>query len=296
MFERLLPKCLDNEYRGRALALWLFGLVVLMKSIQSLSIILAGNRTAMGADGIPLDTFPPTAAQAVLAVFAQHSLWRLSYCLLCLLALFRYRSAVPLMFALLVANYIGGQIIFHFVQLPRVGTPPGPAINLVLFCLMIVGLVLIAQASADRLAGDNMNPGMPGDAQMPGDGAPGSGGEPGIAPGVEPKWPFLGNNETPGANGQLPGDGASGSGAGSGGIAPGPKTADNATPGANGQLPGDGASGSGAGSGGIAPGPKLSFNGNASPGNDGMLPGDGAPGSGAGTPTISSGFQFGFRA
>jgi hypothetical protein len=142
MFERLLPQRLDNEYQGRKLALWFFGLVVLLKSLQSLSIIFAGNHTAMGADGIPLDTFPPAVAQTVLSVFAQQSLWRLTFCLLCLIALLRYRSAVPLMFALLVVNYLAGQIIFHFVPLPRVGTPPGPVINLVLFSLMIVGLVL----------------------------------------------------------------------------------------------------------------------------------------------------------
>jgi hypothetical protein len=142
MIERLLPRRLDNEYRGRTLALWLFGLVASMKGVQSLSIILAGNRTATGADGIPLDAFPPAVAQTVLAVFAQQSLWRLTFCLLCLIALLRYRSAVPLMFAMLVANYLAGQVILAFVPLPRVGTPPGPVVNLVLFSLMLVGLVL----------------------------------------------------------------------------------------------------------------------------------------------------------
>jgi hypothetical protein len=157
-------------------------------------------------------------------------------------------------------------------------------IVLALLTGIVTGLVLMAQVAGDLVvAGNNMNPGMPGDAQMPGDGAPGSGaGEPGIAPGPIAPWPFLGYNPTspgcdnwndqhappyricstaynatPGANGQLPGDGAAGSGAGSGGIAPGPKLSYNATPGANGQLPGDGAPGSGAGAGGIAPGPKV---------------------------------------
>ena len=142
MLERLMPQRLDNEYRGRKLALWLFGLVVLTKSVQSLSIIFAGDYTAASADGIPLSTFPTAVAQTVLAVFAQQSLWRLTFCLLCLVALLRYRSAVPLMSAMLVANYLSGQLIFRCVPLPHVGTPPGPAINLVLFSLMVVGLVL----------------------------------------------------------------------------------------------------------------------------------------------------------
>jgi hypothetical protein len=153
MFERLMPLRLDNDYRGRKLALWLFGLVVLTKSVQSLSIIFAGERTAMGADGIPLNTFPSAVAETVLAVFAQQSLWRLTFCLLCLIALVRYRNAVPLLFAMLAGNYLAGQVIFRFVPLPRAGTPLGPAINLILFSLMIVGLVLSVWPSERQAVG-----------------------------------------------------------------------------------------------------------------------------------------------
>ena len=49
MLERLLPHSLDNTYRGHTIALWLFGLVALMKSAQSLSIMFAGYSTASGA-------------------------------------------------------------------------------------------------------------------------------------------------------------------------------------------------------------------------------------------------------
>lgn len=142
MLDALLPRRLDNEYRGSRLALWLFGLVVAMKSAQSLAIILDGYSTASGADGIPLDSFPPGAAQTVVAVFAQGSLWRLFFCLLCGLVLLRYRSAVPLMFALLALNYLAAQLVFGLVPLPRVGAPVGPLVNLLLFVLMLVGLGL----------------------------------------------------------------------------------------------------------------------------------------------------------
>jgi len=112
-------------------------------------------------------------------------------------------------------------------------------IALALLTAMVTGLVLIAHASSDALAGNNMNPGMPGDAQMPGDGAPGSGsGQPGIAPGPVAPWPFLGFHSG--------GNGFPGSGAGTGGTAPqGPHTAFHDS--------GDGSAGSGAGTGGTAP-------------------------------------------
>jgi hypothetical protein len=44
MFEALLPRHLDNQYRGSRLALWFFGLVVAMKSVQSLAILLIETR------------------------------------------------------------------------------------------------------------------------------------------------------------------------------------------------------------------------------------------------------------
>lgn len=142
MLDTLLPRHLDNDYRGRRVALWLFGLVVLMKSLQSLAIIFNGGTTAQGADGIPLDALPAAAAQTLLAIFAQQSLWRLTFCVVGAIVLWRYRSAVPLLFALFVANYLAGEAIFRFVPLPRVGTPPGPMINRILFGLMVAGLIL----------------------------------------------------------------------------------------------------------------------------------------------------------
>jgi hypothetical protein len=138
----LLPKTLDNHYRGQKLALWLFGFVVAMKSAQSLTIILNGYSTARDADGIPLDSFEPQVVQTVLAVFAQGSLWRLFFCLVGLIVLLRYRSGVPLMFALFAFNHLAAQLVFQLVPLPRFGAPLGPRVNLVLFAVMCVGLAL----------------------------------------------------------------------------------------------------------------------------------------------------------
>ena len=142
MFATVLPRHLDNGYEGRRIGLWLFAFVVLMKSAQSLAIIFAGAKTARDADGIPLDAFSAAASQTVQAIFAQQSLWRLTVCVVCWIVLLRYRRAIPLMFALLAANYVAGEIVFRFVPLPRVGTPPGPAINLVLFALMVAGFAV----------------------------------------------------------------------------------------------------------------------------------------------------------
>ena len=150
MFDKLLPQRIDNSYRGYQVALWLFGLVVGLRIIQSVLIIFNGYSTARDADGIPLDTYTPASAQTVVAVFAQGSLWRLIFCLLCVLVLVRYRSAVPLMFALLLMQYVAGQLALQFVPLIRSGTPPGPIVNLIMFALMIIGLVLSLRSRGAR--------------------------------------------------------------------------------------------------------------------------------------------------
>ena len=150
MFDKLLPQPIDNTYRGYKVALWLFGLVVGVMIIQSVFVIFNGYSTIMNADGIPLDTYPPAAAQTILALWAQRGLSRLIISLPGVLVLVRYRSAIPFMFALLMLNYLAGQLIFQFVPVVRTGTPPGPIVNLIMFALMIIGLALSLRSRGIR--------------------------------------------------------------------------------------------------------------------------------------------------
>lgn len=142
MLDKLLPQPIDNKYSGSKIALWLLGLIVFVYTLQSVLVLVNGYSIAQSADGIPLETYPAAAAQTILAIFMTASLRRLIISLICAVALFRYRSAVPLMFVVLGASYLGGQVIFQFVPIVRVGTPPGVVMNLILFGLTVVGFAL----------------------------------------------------------------------------------------------------------------------------------------------------------
>ena len=142
MFDRLFPQPINNKYFGSTIALWLFGLIVFLHILQSVMVIANGYSIAQSADGIPLETYSAAAAQTILAIFMVSSLRRLIISLICAVVLFRYRSAVPLMFVVLGLSYLGGQVIFQFVPIVRVGTPPGVVVNLIMFGLTIVGLAL----------------------------------------------------------------------------------------------------------------------------------------------------------
>jgi hypothetical protein len=142
MPEQFLPRHLDNSYHGHRLALWLFAVVVFMKVSIGLGTIFNGRHAATTADGIPLDTFTPAGGQAFVSLFAAWGLAQVTIGLLCILALVRYRAAVPFMFALLLAEHLCRKLIFFVMPIPRTGDAPGGLINVALVAVMVVGLVL----------------------------------------------------------------------------------------------------------------------------------------------------------
>ena len=142
MFNKLFPRVFDNAYRGYKAALWLFGIVAALKLVQSGAIIFNGYSTVIGADGIPLDTYTAAASQTIVGLFGLISLWRLLFCLLSILVLVRYRSAVPLMLLLFALQFLGAELLSQFIPIVRIGTPPGIIVNLILFVLMLIGLAL----------------------------------------------------------------------------------------------------------------------------------------------------------
>jgi len=144
MFSKLLPPLVDNTYCGRKLALWLFAAVVAVKILQCVLIMFNGRYVLKGADGIPLDTYTPAGAQAVVSVWALASLNRLVICLLCVLVLVRYRSLITLMFSVLAFQYLASEVIFRVLPIVRTGAPPAYRVNFVLFVLTIAGLLLSA--------------------------------------------------------------------------------------------------------------------------------------------------------
>lgn len=142
MLDRILPRHADNTYRGFRLALWLFALLVLMKLAMSVNSIFNGRGVATSADGIPLDTFTPAGAQAVVSLFASWGLAHLTIGLLCIVVLIRYRALVPLMFALVLLEHLSRRLISYYMPIARTGSPPAPIVNVVLFTLEIAGLAL----------------------------------------------------------------------------------------------------------------------------------------------------------
>ena len=142
MMSQLLPERIDNAFHGRKPALWIFGLVVAVKMLQSVMVIFNGPSILRDADGIPLDSYPAAASQTIVAVWALMGLTRVVFYSLCVLALVRYRAAIPFMFAVIALHYLASTLLMRFLPLVTTGSPPGPMMNLGLFALALAGLAL----------------------------------------------------------------------------------------------------------------------------------------------------------
>jgi len=149
MLDRIFPRVIDNAYRGHALALWMFMLILLFKTAIALGTIFKGREAAQSADGIPLDTYGPDGAQTVLALFAIWGLSQLVFSGIGITALIRYRSMIPLLFLFFLIEHLARRLMFLVKPIVRTGSPPGLWINLGILALMIAGLVLSVRSRGD---------------------------------------------------------------------------------------------------------------------------------------------------
>ncbi|MBV8683985.1 MAG: hypothetical protein JO111_14010 [Caulobacteraceae bacterium] len=139
--DRILPKTLDNRYRGHAVAVWLLGLLVFVKAMISL-VSLVDPAPGYKADGIPLGAYPAGAARAVVGVGAYLDVELLILVLVFVVVLVRYRAAVPLMYLLLVVEFLAHKWAGLRFPIVRAGGGPQSVVTFVMFALMLIGLGL----------------------------------------------------------------------------------------------------------------------------------------------------------
>jgi len=70
MLTRLFPPRIDNSFPGIRLGLWLFVPHLALRLLQGINSIVMTERVMVGADGIPLATYPPEAAATAISLFA----------------------------------------------------------------------------------------------------------------------------------------------------------------------------------------------------------------------------------
>ncbi|MBL6936309.1 MAG: hypothetical protein ISS15_13355 [Alphaproteobacteria bacterium] len=107
----LLPRQIDNTFRGWRLGLWLFVPVLIVRLGIGFQSAFNARETAMNADGIPLNLYGEAGANEAVALFALLGFAGLLIALLGVLVLVRYRSMIPLMYLLFLLHQLGNKVL-----------------------------------------------------------------------------------------------------------------------------------------------------------------------------------------
>ncbi|MGN6148317.1 MAG: hypothetical protein ACTHPD_07250 [Rhizomicrobium sp.] len=141
MFGRLFPKSFDNAYRGHWLAVWILGAVSVLKIMQGTMSMIMARHTMITADGIPVDTYPPEAAEKAIAMFALLGLNLLVLPVQSFVAIVRYRSMIPFLYLMMIVVQIGYRVL-NALNGAANYQASGFFVNMGILALMVLGFVL----------------------------------------------------------------------------------------------------------------------------------------------------------
>jgi len=143
MFGRLFPKQIDNAYRGHWLAIGIFALLVILRSAMGFNAITMTHTVAVSADGIPLDSYAPACAAAVVLLFKNIGLFFLLLALLGGVVLFRYRAMIPLMYLVLIVQLASSRLLLFLYPIAKTSDMPlGFPITFTMLAVTLIGFVL----------------------------------------------------------------------------------------------------------------------------------------------------------
>ena len=147
MFEKLLPKNIDNHYRGMSIAKWVFVAMTVMTVGRSLVHIFVPDGGAQSIATIPLNAFSNAASTVIIGMFAQWGLTQIMFGLLYVLVLWRYQSLIPLMWTFILFEYSGRFLLGLYKPFETVGQAPGGIGNMV---FPVLALVMVALSLKER--------------------------------------------------------------------------------------------------------------------------------------------------
>ena len=141
---RILPKQLDNSFRGNRIAVIVFALITVFTLARSCIHIFAPDGGASSIAGINTSV---EGGSNVISMFAFWGLAQLLMGLVYLAVFFRYKSLIPFMYMLIIIEYSGRVLIGMAKPLIVSHTPPGAIGDYILIPLAIMMLMLCFKRS-----------------------------------------------------------------------------------------------------------------------------------------------------
>ncbi len=128
----LLPTTVDNTIRGSRIPFRVFTMIALVSVTRSLIHLLAPDSGAGSIAGVDLAAAGPLGERGIVFFLAQWGGGQLVLALVQVLVLVRYRSLVPLLYALLLVEIGLRVLVAHLKPMSFGHVPPGQVGNYVL--------------------------------------------------------------------------------------------------------------------------------------------------------------------
>ncbi len=139
---KLLPKIIDNNFRGVKLSKYAFLVITVATIVRSLIHVFAPDGGAQSIATIPLEAYSAEAAATIIFMF---SFWGLSQLLMGVVYLgvyLRYQSLIPMMYVLLIVEYAMRIVIGQMKPIITTGTAPGSVGSWIMVPVCVVLLTL----------------------------------------------------------------------------------------------------------------------------------------------------------
>lgn len=143
MLDRIFPSRVDNAFAGYRLAIWLLVAIVLAKLGMSYGALFDTRDMIETADAIPLETFGPAGAAAVVSITKLVGLNHLLLNVWAAIVLICWRAMVPFVYVILTVEQLGRKVVALTNPIARgtnVYLPVDP--NLVLIAALLIGFAL----------------------------------------------------------------------------------------------------------------------------------------------------------
>lgn len=144
----LFPEKADNTIKGSKIPFYFLILTAIIWTIRSLIHIFAADGGAGSIAGMNL---AGTEANQVIFAFALWGAEQLIYTLIQWIIIFRYRSLVPLMWAIQLLETLGRMLVGYLKPVSFSHTPPGAYGNYIYLVLSILMLVLALWSGSKSL-------------------------------------------------------------------------------------------------------------------------------------------------
>ena len=142
MMNRLLPEVADNNLRSHRVTYWVLWIYVLKSIFAGVVHMFAPDGGAQSIGSVKLDSFTQEGADSVVTMFGLWGMEQFVIGLIVLVILLRYKSLLPLAWAIYAIEYAGRALSHMFTPgLDTVHTPPGVMVDTLLVPLAIAMVI-----------------------------------------------------------------------------------------------------------------------------------------------------------